>query len=151
MSEWSNKEVARLKELMATKRVKDEKSVQGYNTKQAKGLGFWESTKSAAKRLVDEINEKVSNGLILWDGEKYEVFRITATGFKPNTYVTATYNEKAFSLKYTQPPHNSSTELNLFAEDDGQVFWRKPSGDENLTAEQGAELIVGVLTTALKV
>ncbi len=150
MSEWSEKEVERLKQVMATKRVRDERSVQDYNTKQAKGLGFWESTKSSAKGLVEEINEKVANGLILWDSEKYEVFKITAAGFKPNTYVTATYNEKAFSLRYSQPPHNSFTELHLFAEDDGQVFWRKPSGEESLTAAQGAEIIVGTLTAALK-
>lgn len=141
MSDWVNKEASKLKELLATKKVKDEKFVLEQNIKLRQGFEFWDSTRQATKRIAAGINEQLGERLLEYATDKPEQFKLSAPSFGTKAVCNARYEEKTFTLRYNSPASGSNHEMILDVDKSGHLIWKEKHGSSFLSTEQMAERI----------
>lgn len=147
MSDFTDREAERLKQALSDRRVKDEKSVQEHQLKVSQGPHLWQKTREAAKRMVDEINEKLGKRLLLWPSPKSNEINITAPEIGQDRNLHATFDPNRLQISWRVPATRPGRGEMKVSVADGEVMWN--SGSENHTAEQAAELLVNKLTSTI--
>jgi hypothetical protein len=147
MSDWINEEASRLKDALGAKRIKDEKFVQEHQIKVNQGTAFWQATREEAKRLINELNEKLGKNLLLWRSSQTNEIDVAAPEISKNHSLRAVFKPNDFCVKCAVPSQQQREyELRLFVEN-GELFWN--DGRQNITALQAAERIVSSLTKSI--
>ncbi len=138
---WVENEGARLKNVLAAKRVKDEQAVQEHQFKINNGQAFWQTTRQEIKRLLEELNENAGAKLFHWRSAKSDEIHVESPELGKNCSLMATFRPEAFSCGWRC--FNYNREFTLFVER-GTLLWN--DGSENLTAAQAAQHIVSEFT-----
>jgi hypothetical protein len=147
MSEWTDAEGDRLKNSLAARRVKDEKTVQDDQLKQAKGTGLWEATRAACKQAVDKINERAGTKLLLWRSEKSNEVDVIASEIRQSQGIHTVFSADEFCATWRVPAADNQRQMTLVVRD-GELAWNLEG--RMLTAEQAAEAILRDLTSSIR-
>ncbi|MGH9557106.1 MAG: hypothetical protein ACRD2Y_14910 [Terriglobales bacterium] len=104
MSEWTNREGARLKAALAAKRAKIEREKHEKEIKQTQGLGLWEDTIKAAIDFVAKINETAGSNALLWRSENNRDINVIVPEFGQKYNILARFNNSDCKVTWSVPP-----------------------------------------------
>src|SRR6185503_18728834 len=92
MSKFTDEESVRLRNVLARKRIADEKEVQRGRIVAARGGSFWQETRVAIRKAMNELNQNVGEDLFFWREENIRDFEIIASSVGPKCVLDAAFD-----------------------------------------------------------